>query len=135
VSIRVIAGTIDKVHGPVTGIAADPLYMDVSVPAQTLFIQPIERGHTAFLYVYEGEAQFAGQARAEKTKISSPKLVVLGDGDHVEVLASQAPVRFLLISGKPLHEPIARYGPFVMNTKEEIDRTLLDIRQGTFIVK
>jgi len=131
--IRVITGTVDGVSGPATGIAANPIYLDVFVPAHTSFMQPIERGHTAFAYVFEGEAKFAGDEKDDRTMIASPRLVVLGDGDHVRVSAGATPVRFLLLSGKPLHEPIARYGPFVMNTEEEIEQTLLELRQGTFV--
>lgn len=131
--IRVITGTVGQVRGPATEIAANPTYLDVFVPAYASFIQPIERGHTAFAYVFEGEAQFAGRDGAGGTKISTPKLVVLGDGDEVKVITGEAPVRFLLVSGKPLHEPIARYGPFVMNTEEEIEQTLQELRQGTFV--
>jgi len=131
--IRVITGTLDGVSGPVTGIAANPIYLDVSLPAQASFIQPIERGHTAFAYVFEGEAKFAGRDRVDGTTISSPRLIVLGDGDEVKVSTAETPVRFLLVSGKSLHEPIARYGPFVMNTQEEIRQTLQELRQGTFV--
>jgi hypothetical protein len=130
--LRVITGTVDGFSGPVTGIAANPTYLDVFVPAHASFMQPIERGHTAFAYVFEGEAKFAGE-KEDGIMIPSPRLVVLGDGDHVQVSTGTAPVRFLLVSGKPLHEPIARYGPFVMNTEEEIEQTLLDLREGTFV--
>jgi redox-sensitive bicupin YhaK (pirin superfamily) len=133
VRIRVITGTVDGVSGPVTGIAANPIYLDVSVPAHASFIQPIHRGHTAFAYVFEGEAKFAGDDKEDGTEVSSPRLVVLGDGDYVKVVTGAIPVRYLLVSGKPLHEPIARYGPFVMNTEEEIEQTLLELRQGTFV--
>jgi hypothetical protein len=131
--IRVITGTIEGISGPVTDIAANPIYLDVSMPAQASFMQPIERGHTAFAYVFEGAANFGGDEKENTTEISSSKLVVFGDGDHVKVIADESPVRFLLVSGKPLHEPIARYGPFVMNTEEEIEQTLQELRQGTFV--
>jgi hypothetical protein len=130
--LRVITGTVDGVSGPVTDIAANPTYLDVFVPAHASFMQPIERGHTAFAYVFEGGAKFAGE-KEDGIMISSPRLVVLSDGDHIQVSTGTAPVRFLLVSGKPLHEPIARYGPFVMNTEEEIEQTLLDLREGTFV--
>jgi hypothetical protein len=133
VSIRVITGTMDGISGPVTDIAANPIYLDVFVPAHASFLQPIERGHTVFVYLFEGEVQIPSHDRAEGTKVSYPKLIVLGDGDSVEVVAGETPVRFLLVSGKPLNEPIARYGPFVMNTKEEIEQTLQELRQGTFV--
>lgn len=127
--IRVITGTVDGTSGPVSGIAADPIYLDVFVPAHTAFIQPIERGHTAFAYIFDGEAKFAENG----TAISHPRLAVLGDGDYIKVVTAEKPVRFLLVSGKPLHEPIARYGPFVMNTREEIEQALRELREGTFI--
>jgi redox-sensitive bicupin YhaK (pirin superfamily) len=131
--IRVITGTVGTVSGPVTGIAADPTYLDVFVPAHVSFRQPIERGHTAFAYVFEGEARFAGDDKEDGTMTSHPKLVVFGDGDELRVTTGETPVRFLLVSGKPLHEPIARYGPFVMNTQEEIKQTLYELRMGTFV--
>ncbi len=131
--IRVITGRVDRISGPVTDIAADPTYLDVFVPARASFIHPIERGHTAFAYVFEGKARFGSRDRADDPPISSPTLVVLGDGDAVQVTTGETPVRFLLVSGKPLHEPIARYGPFVMNTQEEIRQTLLELSQGTFV--
>ena len=131
--IRVITGTVDGVSGPVSGIAANPIYLDVSVPAHASFLQPIQRGHTAFAYVFEGEAKFAGDEKEDGTLVSHPRLVVLRDGDYAKVVTGATPVRFLLVSGRPLHEPIARYGPFVMNTEEEIEQTLLELRQGTFV--
>jgi len=125
--IRVITGTVNGVNGPVSGIAADPVYLDVSVPAHSTFTHQIARGHSAFAYVFEGEAAF------DDRKVSHTRLVVLGDGDYVKVATAESPVRFLLVSGKPLNEPIARYGPFVMNTREEIEQALRDLRQGTFV--
>ncbi|MCI0528917.1 MAG: pirin family protein [Nitrospira sp.] len=132
-NIRVIAGTVDGVSGPVTGIAADPTYLDVFVPPQTSFIQPINQGHTAFAYVFEGEAKFGGDEKEDGMTISHPRLVVWSDGGYVQVTAVEHAVRFLLVSAKPLREPVARYGPFVMNTREEIEQTLLELRQGTFV--
>jgi hypothetical protein len=131
--IRVITGTVGEEKGPVTGIAAAPIYLDVLVPAHASFSQPIERGHTAFAYVFEGEAKFAGDDKEDGTMISHLRLVVLGDGDYLKVRTGEVPVRFLLVSGKPLHEPIARYGPFVMNTQDEINQTLYELRMGTFV--
>jgi redox-sensitive bicupin YhaK (pirin superfamily) len=126
-TIRVITGTVEGTSGPVSEIAADPVYLDVFVPPQTEFNQPVERGHTVFAYLFEGEARFAGR------NVSSPKLIIFGDGDEVTAAAGQDPARFLLVSGKPLREPIARYGPFVMNTEEEIEQTLEELRRGTFL--
>jgi len=131
--IRLIAGAIDGISGPVTGIAADPAYLDVFVPPHAAFVRPINRGHAAFAYVFEGGAKFALDDKEDETMISHPRLVAWGDGDYVKVVTAEDPVRFLLVSGKPLREPIARYGPFVMNTREEIEQTLRDLRQGTFV--
>ena len=133
VRIRVIAGVVDGVRGAVTEIYADPEYLDVFVPAGRSFGQSVPRGHTAFAYVFDGEGVFGGDADGNEFKVPSPRLVVYGDGDGVFVRADRKPVRFLLLSGKPLGEPIARYGPFVMNTKEEIEQALADLRNGTFI--
>jgi quercetin 2,3-dioxygenase len=132
-TIRVITGRMDKVTGPVTGIAANPIYLDVLVPARASFVQRIERGHTVFAYVFEGEARFVNGDQEKETAVTSPRLAVLSDGDEVRLVAGDTPVRFLLVSGKPLHEPLARYGPFVMNTQEEIEHTLQELRQGTFV--
>jgi quercetin 2,3-dioxygenase len=132
-TVRVITGTVGKVSGPVTGIAAKPIYLDVLLPAGASFVQPIERGHAAFAYVFEGEARFVSGDQGNVTTISSPRLAVLSDGNEVNVVAGDRPTRFLLVSGKPLLEPIARYGPFVMNTEEEIEQTLRELREGTFV--
>lgn len=133
VRIRVIAGSVDGVQGAVKEIAANPTYLDVSVPEDTVFAQAIPRGHTAFAYVYEGEGRFGVIAEAAGTDVRGQKLVVFSDGDTLEIRAKQTGVRFLLISGMPLNEPVARYGPFVMNTPEEIQQALIDLRNGTFV--
>jgi redox-sensitive bicupin YhaK (pirin superfamily) len=125
--VRVIAGTVNSVRGPVTEIAANPAYLDVALPPAGAFNQPVERGHTAFGYLYAGEAAFGPDT------VQAPRLVIFGDGDYVEVHATRQEAHFLLISGKPLGEPIARYGPFVMNTAEEIEQALRDLRNGTFV--
>lgn len=131
--IKIIAGEIEGVRGPVTEVAAAPTYMDVSLPASTSFKQAIPLGHTAFAYVFEGGGTFGITESDDGEQVKAPRLVVFSDGDEVEIRASEKGVRFLLISGKPLNEPVARYGPFVMNTEEEIYRALQDLRQGTFV--
>jgi len=132
--VRVVAGEIDGVRGPVREIYAEPEYLDVTLPAGVGFEQPVPRGHTAFAYVFEGEGRFGDEARAgDGEAVAHPRLVVFGDGDVVRVRADASPVRFLLVSGAPLGEPIARYGPFVMNTRAEIEQALRDLRDETFV--
>lgn len=133
VRIRVIAGTVDDVGGSVKEIAADPTYLDISVPADTSFAHPVPSGHTAFAYVFAGAGVFGIGPDDDGKEVTAPRLVVFDDGDEVRLRASPNGVRFLLISGKPLNEPIARYGPFVMNSEEEIEQALLDLRRGTFV--
>lgn len=133
VRIRVIAGDVDGVRGAVTEIYADPEYLDVSVPAGRSFGQPVPEGHTAFAYVFEGEGVFGADAGGGGTTVPATRLAVFGGGDVVNLRAQNRSVRFLLLSGRPLGEPVARYGPFVMNTKEEIAQALADLRNGTFV--
>jgi redox-sensitive bicupin YhaK (pirin superfamily) len=128
-TVRVIAGGVDGITGPISGIAAEPTYLDVALAAGGSFTQPIPRGHSVFAYVFEGEARFGAE---ESTLIAAPRLVVWNDGDSIEVRCGDEPARFLLVSGAPLNEPIARYGPFAMNTQAEIQQTLRDLQQGTF---
>jgi hypothetical protein len=125
--VRVIAGNVDGVEGAVREIFAGPSYLDVALPAGATFDQPITRGHTGLLYVYRGQVEVAGEA------VPSPRLAILGDGDVVRVRAPAGDARFLVLSAQPLEEPAVRYGPFVMNTEDEIRQALLDLRQGTFV--
>jgi quercetin 2,3-dioxygenase len=133
VTIRVIAGEIDGTRGPVTEIMVEPVYLDVAIPPHGEFTQPVQEGHAAFAYVFEGGGIFGKDAKDKDATISNPQLVVFGDGNSIAVQTGKQAVRFLLVSGKPLSEPIARYGPFVMNTREEIEQTLQDLRDGTFV--
>ncbi len=135
--VRVVAGVADGVQGPVREIVAEPEYLDVSLPAHGQFSQPIPRGHSAFAYVFEGEGRFGltgdGGVAAEGIAAAAPRLLVFADGDEVRVGADDEPVRFLLVSGRPLGEPIARYGPFVMTTRAEIEQALRDLRADEFV--
>ncbi len=132
--IRVVAGQVDGTDGAVKEIFADPTYLDVSLPAGRSFEQPVPRGHTALLYVFEGEVLVGGAAPARgATPVRAPRLVVLGDGDVDRAHAGSAPARFLLLSAQPLDEPYARWGPFVMNTEEEVRQALEELREGTFV--
>jgi quercetin 2,3-dioxygenase len=133
VIIRVITGEVNGAAGPVQGIAVAPVYMDVWVPPKKSFVHALDPAHTAFAYVFEGSAKFSVDEKEEKKLIDHPKLVVFGEGDSINVMTTDDPVRFLLVSGKPLDEPVARYGPFVMNTKQEIEQALVDLQRGTFV--
>ena len=128
-----IAGEIDKVSGPVTDIVAEPTYLDVTIPPKGYFSHPIQRGHAAFAYLFEGQGLFGNNGEEEEIIVNASRLVVFADGDYIKANASDQPMRFLLISGKPLGEPIARYGPFVMNTQQEIQQALEDLKNGTFV--
>jgi len=125
-TVRVVAGEFNGTVGPVTEIAASPLYLDVRLAPVSRFICPIPSGHTALAYVFEGAGNFSGEA------VESVRMVVFSDGDQIEV-ESDTGVRFMLIAGMPFGEPIVPYGPFVMNTVEEIQQTLAELRDGTFI--
>jgi redox-sensitive bicupin YhaK (pirin superfamily) len=130
--VRVVAGTVDGVEGAVREIFAGPSYLDVALPAGVTFEQPVARGHTALLYVFQGEVAL-GAAGKGGGAIGAPRLVILSDGEVVRVTAPGGPARFLLISAQPLDEPAVRHGPFVMNTREEIAQALEELRAGTFI--
>jgi hypothetical protein len=129
VKIRLIAGHFGDDSGAVTDIYADPTYLDVTLPPDTTFSNPVPAGHTVFAYLFRGKGSFG----ATTVNADAPKLVIFGDGEIVSVKASAEGACFLLVSGLPLGEPIARYGPFVMNTRAEIEQALLELRNGTFI--
>jgi redox-sensitive bicupin YhaK (pirin superfamily) len=131
--IRLVAGAVDGVEGAVRDIFAGPSYLDVALPAGGTFEQPVPAGHTALLYVFQGEVTVGGGDPSHGKRVGAVRLVVLKDGDVVRVHAGGAPARFLLLSAQPLHEPYARYGPFVMNTEEEVMEALQELRAGTFI--
>jgi redox-sensitive bicupin YhaK (pirin superfamily) len=134
--VRVIAGTLAlggaATAGPINGggnnLSTDPLYLDVRLPDGAEFSAPVAAGRNCFIYVYEGSAQI-GAAGAAKP-LPHRAAGVLSDGDGVRVQAGADGVRFLLIGAKPLHEPVVQYGPFVMNTREEIEQAIADYRDG-----
>jgi redox-sensitive bicupin YhaK (pirin superfamily) len=135
-AVKVIAGTLN-LHGTATSgpvnsggskLSTDPLYLDVQLPSAAEFSAPLASGHNAFLYTYEGSAKIGA---VDSAKALPPRAAgVLSDGDSVRVQAGAEGVRFLLLAAKPLHEPVVQYGPFVMNTREEIEQALADYRNG-----
>jgi len=130
--IRVVAGEMEGVEGAVREIEADPQYLDVSLGAGGRFDLAVPRDHAALLYLFEGKLQ-VGPPGKGAVPVTAARLLVLGNGDQVRAQATDGPARFLLLSARPLHEPMARYGPFVMNTEGEIREALAELRAGTFI--
>jgi redox-sensitive bicupin YhaK (pirin superfamily) len=133
--VRLVAGTFGDARGPVTEIAADPLLLDVALPRGATCAVPVPAGHNAFCYVYDGSGRLGGDGVDSKDGdvVTGPALALLSDGDGLHVKASQGPLRFLLAAGRPLREPVARGGPFVMNTHEEIAQAFREYREGTFL--
>jgi redox-sensitive bicupin YhaK (pirin superfamily) len=134
VKIRVVAGEYNGSVGPVTEIAAKPLYMDVTLEPNTKFSLPVTEGHALVTYVFEGAGYFGLDVDGVGEHVSTVKVVVFKDGDYLVVRSGPDEyVRFMLMAGGPFNEPIAPYGPFVMNTPEEIRQAFEDLRNGTFV--
>jgi len=146
--VRVVAGEFWGKHGPVEGVAADPRYLDVWVPPGRRKTLKVETERHAFAYVFEGSGTFRSASQpfgvlTEKEvdgrdilireQTGNRSLVLFDSGDEVTVQAGESGIRFLLVSGKPLKEPVAWYGPIVMNTKEELRQAVDELRNGTFI--
>lgn len=149
-TVRVIAGTYEGVEGPVRHIPVDPVYLDVTLPPGAVLSQPVHRGYTAFAQTLEGTGRFdpvgvpavrdaperlyTGDIDpARDVVVPRNETMLYGDGDEVRIEAGPEGVRFLLVSGRPLHEPVAWYGPIVMNTREEILTAVSELRSGRFI--
>ena len=145
--IKIICGSVDGKQGPVTDVVIDPEYLDVTVPALSEFVHPTRRGHTVFAYVIKGKGVFCNEKNPfaydasgvnyfdmeRDAFIHNGTAVLFGDGDQVTISAQGEPVRFLLISGKPIGEPVAWYGPIVMNTEEELQEAFDEYRSGAFL--
>jgi redox-sensitive bicupin YhaK (pirin superfamily) len=146
--VRVICGDFWGKRGPVDGTAAEPRYLDVFVPPGKRKVLPVERGRHAFAYVFEGSGTFSDASQpfgvlTEKEtaqgetlvreRTGNRSLVVFDSGDEVTVQAGDEGIRFLIISGKPLEEPVAWHGPIVMNTQAELQQAVAELRNGTFI--
>ncbi|MDE1819367.1 MAG: pirin family protein [Euryarchaeota archaeon] len=128
-SVKVVAGSFQNVEGPVRGLPVDPTYLDITLVPHAAFELPVKRGYTVFSYLVDGEARFEGRDTVVPTK----RVVLLGDGDKVRLNAGRPGARLLLVSGRPLHEPVAWYGPIVMNTQEELSVAMRELRRGDFI--
>jgi len=130
VKIRVICGEVEGNRGPVKDIVIDPEYLDISIPSSTTYTHPTTPGYTVFCYVFEGRGT---TGKAQKTEVENETLVLFEDGEEVTFRAEKEGMRLLLVSGKPLGEPIAWGGPIVMNTREELDLAFTEFRSGRFI--
>lgn len=149
IRVKVICGEAGGVRGPVRDVVVDPEYLDVTMPEESAFTHPIKGGYTALAYVIDGEAYFDHERNAfshevvgvnyfdleRQCECGPENLILFGDGDVVSVTTQGKPVRFLLISGKPIGEPVAWYGPIVMNTQEELQTAFEEYRKGTFVRK
>jgi quercetin 2,3-dioxygenase len=124
--VRVIAGTLSATRGPIHGGSTDPYYLDVHLAPGAVLEEALPAAHSAFLYVYEGEA-LVGEGREAVAKRAAG---LLSDGEKVRIEAGAAGARVLLLAGKPLREPVVQYGPFVMNTREEIEQAIADYQSG-----
>lgn len=134
--VRVVAGMYEGVRGPVTEIAARPIYIDVMLEAGATFQLPVPEAHRAVAYVFEGEGVFGLSSTGDGTPVRAARMVVFGPGETLAVqAAAQAGTRFMLMAGAPFGEPIVPYGPFVMNTEAEIRQTLDELRSGTFVAE
>jgi len=131
-TVRVLAGASHGVAGAVTRPVTQPLYLDVHLPAGQQFRQALPAGHNAFVYVYRGEVSI-GEG-SDKAVLESQRMGVLDNAANTDgvIVSAESDAHFLLIAGQPLGEPIAQYGPFVMNTQEQIYQTLADFRDGRF---
>jgi redox-sensitive bicupin YhaK (pirin superfamily) len=147
--VRVVCGSFWGTHGPVKGIAADPIYLDVSIPPGKKKTLPVETTRHAFAYVFAGSGKFCNASGplavptesvgwADVTppaEADNRSLVLFDRGDEVTLTAGDEGLRFLLVSGKPLEEPVAWYGPIVMNTQEQLSQAYEELRKGTFLKK
>jgi quercetin 2,3-dioxygenase len=147
--VRVVCGSFWGKRGPVEGVAADPNYLDVWVPPGRSKTLPVDTRRHAFAYVFEGSGTFRDASppfgvltdqpgpveRVVREQTGNRSLVLFGAGDEVRVQAGEEGIRFLLVSGKPIEEPVAWYGPIVMNTEEELRQAYAELRAGTFIPK
>ncbi len=145
--VKIICGEVAGIQGPVRDIIIDPGYLDVFLPAHSTFVHPVKRSHTVFAYVVEGAGffdverdSFAHEADGRNTFDfnrqclgEAETLITFGDGDAIAISTEERPLRFLLVWGKPIGEPVAWYGPIVMNTQEQLRTAFEEYRNGTFI--
>jgi len=128
VRARVVAGEFSGATGPVQGISTDPIFLDLALEAAKSVLIPLPTKYNAFIYVYEGSIQLGLKSPGAKRN----QLAVLGSGSHIDLSGGSTGARIILVAGRPCNEPVARYGPFVMNTEEEIRQAFADYQAGCF---
>lgn len=130
--VRIIAGLAEvdgkRTPGPIQGLSTEPVLLDVRLPTGGHFVQPVASGHNAFVYAYEGQA-IIGEAGAQHP-LGAHAAGVLSSGDRIEIHAGNEPTALLLLAARPLREPVVQYGPFVMNTRDEIEQAIADYQNG-----
>jgi hypothetical protein len=147
VKVKMICGELKSVRGPVRDIVIEPEYLDFTIPSKTNFTYPVKRGYTAFAYIIEGKGYFDQNRDSYAFEVEganyfdfkreclmgAENLIIFDDGDEVAISTEENPVRFLFVSGRPIGEPVAWYGPIVMNTQEELRIAFEEYQNGTFI--
>ncbi len=128
VHVRVVAGELGGVTGPVSGVATEPVFYDLAFEPGAAYKVPLPEGHNAFVYVFQGSAAIPHDAGSEP--VERGEIALLTSGDHVALEGGSEGGRLMLVAGRPLNEPVARYGPFVMNTREELYQAFEDYRDG-----
>jgi len=130
VAVKLIAGEVDGVRGPISQPATDPVYLDIALAAGAQWLHALPAGHNAFAYAFEG-ALSIGEGE-DARPLSAQEMAVLGGGDVLKLQAGDAGARLIVVAGRPLREPVARHGPFVMNTRQEIMQAFVDFQEGRF---
>jgi redox-sensitive bicupin YhaK (pirin superfamily) len=130
--VKVIAGRVQKIEGPISQPATDPTYLDIGLEAGARYVHELPHQHAAFIFVYEGAVRVGADANA--TVVRGGELGVLSEGSELslEGIEDGATSRAIVVAGRPLHEPVARYGPFVMNSREQLIQAVEDFQQGRF---
>jgi quercetin 2,3-dioxygenase len=133
--VKIIAGTVEiggnTISGPIQGLSTEPLFLDIRLPIGEHFSVPVTQSHAAFIYPYEG--QIAIGSINEQRQLESHTAGVLSSGDHIEIQTGDQAAAFLVLAARPLREPVVQYGPFVMNTREEIEQAIADYKNGQLV--
>lgn len=130
ITVRIISGEVNGIKGPVNDIVIDPLFLDITIPEDLSFTYNVHPDYTLFAYVLEGDGYFDDK---REYRVKNDTLVLFDDGDTIKIEAGKNTLRFILLSGKPINEPVAWYGPIVMNTQEELQQAFEEYQNGTFL--